>query len=456
MASLLPPFATVGIDLGVSPFVMLAAMGLAGLSLFVFGLLPALHAARVQPATVLRGQAGQPGGGRGLARFRNGLVMAQIAMSMTLLILAGLFAKSLLNVNAADLGMRVDSVVTFGVAPAQNGYSPERSMQLYRAIEEELAALPGVQSASSSMVPLLTDSNWRNNVSVEGFVPTPESDEHASTNEVGPAYFDTLGIPLLAGRAFNEDDTGGSPAVAIVNRRFVEKFGLGQEAVGKRMAMGATEDLDIEIVGVVGDSRYANVKDEAPAMYYRPNRQNDNLSFMTFYARTATSPQSVMAGIRDMVARLDADLPVENLAALPAVVRQNIFLDRFVGVLSTAFAALATLLAAIGLYGVLAYSIAQRTRELGLRMALGAAPGRVWGSVLGRVGVMTLAGAAVGVAAAVVIGRFAESVLYQLSARDPLVMVAAVVLLAAVALGAGFVPARRAARINPNEALRYE
>ncbi|AKS40525.1 ABC transporter permease [Wenzhouxiangella marina] len=456
IGSILPPPAAATVVLTISPAVLGAALFCTLLAVLIFGLAPAWHAARVQPAMVLRAQAGQPGGGRGLARFRNLLVLIQIALSVTLLITSGLFARSLHNLQNADLGMQIESVVSFGVSPTRNGYSQEQTLQLYERLEEELGNLPGVLSATSSMVPLIDDSNWTNNVSVEGFEPGPDSSSNVALNEIGLDYFETLGIPLLAGRSFESSDRFDTPRVAIVNQRFAEQFGLTPPIVGKRMAIGETEDLNIEIVGVVGDTRYANVRDGMIPLYYLPNRQNRGIPFMTYYARSALPPEQMMASIRELVSRLDPNLPVDNLYTMDTIVQQNVFLERFVGLLSTGFALLATFLAAIGLYGVLSYSVTQRTRELGLRMALGASPGELASSVMRQIARIALIGALIGLAAALVLGRFAASLLYELSPHDPLVLIGALVVLALVAGIAGYLPARRASRIHPNEALRYE
>ncbi|HUG97664.1 MAG TPA: ABC transporter permease [Gammaproteobacteria bacterium] len=433
-------------------FAVVAAMG----TVLLFGLFPALAATRTPPGTVLKGQAGQPSGGRGVARFRNSLATVQIAFSMVLLVLAGLFTQSLANVGKVDLGLRADSVATFSIAPVLNGYTAERSRQLFRRIEEELAALPGVVSVASSMVPVVAGDNWGSNVSVEGFDAAPDTDRNASYNEVGPGFFRTLQIPLLAGRDFSEADTLGGARVAIVNETFARKFALGADAVGKRMATGSGDELEIEIIGLLKDAKYSQVKDEVPPQFFLARHQNEDLGFMNFYVRTSLDPDQVLAAVPGVVASLDPNLPVDNLSTLPDVIRDTVFLDRLIGLLSSGFAVLATLLAATGLYGVLSYSVVQRTRELGLRQALGATPLRLRGMVLRQVGWMALAGGLAGLGFAVLLGRAAEAVLFGLSGYDPVVLSGAVVVLGAVVLIAGYLPARRASRITPMEALRYE
>jgi len=348
-------------------------------------------------------------------------------------------------------------VIMFGVSPALNGYKPEQSRQLFERAEDELAALPGVVAVTTSTVPLLSGSNWGNNVSVEGFKAGPDTDTNSRFNELGPGYFSTLGIPLLNGRDFTRGDSLAAPKVAIVNEAFAKKFNLGREAVGKRMGKdGGTGALTMEIVGLVRNAKYSDVKREIPPQFFIPYRQDDQLGSIIFYVHTAGEPEPFMVNIPKVIAKLDANLPVENLRTVPQQVRNNVFLDRFISVLAAAFACLATLLAAVGLYGVLAYTVSQRTREIGLRMALGAAPARVRAMVLRQVGVMVVVGGAVGLAAAVGVGLLAQSLLFELKGSDPAVLAGAAVSLTLVALAAGFVPAHRASQVDPMSALRYE
>jgi predicted permease len=441
------------IDLQVLLFALALTVG-TGL---LFGLFPALHSTRPDLAPVLKGQSGQPSGTRSAARFRTTLATAQIALSMALLAAAGLFTKSLLNISRIDLGLKVENLVTFAISPQLNGYTPERSRVLFERLEDELAALPGVTAVTSSLVPSLGGSNWGTSVSVEGFPSGPDVDDNSRYNEVGPGYFRTMGIPLIAGREFTRADTLGAPKVVIVNEAFARKFNLGANPVGKRMGSNeGREQLDTEIVGFVRDAKYSDVKDEVPPLHFRPWGQNDGVGFLSFYVRTTLDEGQLLATLPKIVAGLDPDLPVEDVRTMTQQVRENVFLDRFLTMLSAAFAGLATLLAAIGLYGVLAYTVAQRTREIGLRMALGAAPGAVRSMVLRQVAVMTAIGAAIGLAGALWMGSVAGSLLYELEGRDPLVLAGSTLVLAVVALTAGLIPAHRASRIDPMRALRYE
>jgi len=327
-------------------------------------------------------------------------------------------------------------------------------------VEDELARLPGAAAVTSARVPLIAGSNWSNGIKVEGFTadPTAERGSQSSFNAVGPGHFRALGVPLLAGREFTAADVAGGPKVAIVNEAFVKKFNLGANAVGKRMATGTADSipLDIEIVGVVRDMKYSSVKRDIPPVFFRPHVQLSGVGDMNFYVRTGGDPNAMVRVIPALVRRIDPLLPVENLRTMPETIRQNTFEDRMISTLSASFAFLATLLAAIGLYGVLAYSVAQRTREIGVRMALGAGASQVRGLVLRQVAMMILVGGAIGLAGALGLGKAAQSMLFQMSGADPVVMAAAAAVLTLVALAAGYVPARRATRVDPMHALRHE
>ena len=434
---------------------MLFAFGLSLATGVLFGIFPALQSTRADLITTLKDQAGQPGGARTAARFRHGLVMAQVALSMTLLIAAGLFIQSLRNVSRVDLGIQTDNVVTFRLSPTLNGYDGERTRALYEQLEAELAAQPGVTSVGAALVAVLAGNSWGNNVMVEGFDAGPDTNRNSRLNRVGTDYFQTLGIPMVSGRDFTVSDVLDTPRVVIVNEAFAEKFGLGREAVGKRMGVGGLDaELDTEVIGLVRNAKYNDVKNPVQPLFFVPYRQDENLGSLTFYARSSLPPEGLLRVIPTIVGRLDPNLPVNNLKTLPQQVRENIFLERMISVLSAAFAGVATLLAAVGLYGVLAYTVAQRTRELGLRMALGADAARLRNMVLGQVGRLTLVGGGVGLAAAIGLGRLAQSILYEIDGVPPAVLAAAAVGLCAVALAAGYVPAYRASRINPMTALR--
>jgi predicted permease len=425
------------------PMVLFAAALSIGTGL-LFGMFPAVHSTRSDLISSIRASTGQPGA-RAAARFRTTLVTVQMALSMALLVSAGLFVKSLVNVSRVDLGIKTENVVTFGLSPILNGYNWQRTRDLFARVEEEFGATPGVNGVATAMVPLLAGSNWGTDVGVEGFKKGPDTDANARFNEISSGYFRTLGVPLLAGREFENTDIVGAPKVAIVNEAFAKKFNLGRDAVGKYMSTGGDDKLDIQIVGLVQNSKYSEVKQEPQPLFFTPYRQDSTVGFMNFYVRSAGDPSQVIQLAPKLIAKLDGNLPVENLKTLPQQVRENVFMDRMI-----------SSLAAVGLYGVLAYTVAQRTREIGVRMALGADGSRVRGMVLKQVGLMTVIGGVVGIAAAIGLGRAARSLLYGLQGNDPTVIALATVLLTIVSLGAGFIPALRASRVHPMQALRYE
>ena len=458
--SLLPAEVQHMITFSLSGTVILFGIGLTFATGLLFGLFPALHSTRPDLVSTLKNQAGQPSGAKGAARVRLLLATSQIALAMMLLASSGFFVKSLLNVSRVDLGFKVDHVATFGLSPDLNGYSSDRARLFFQRLEDELRAAPGVTAVTVSNVPLLAGHNRARDVAVQGFKAGPDTDSNSHYNKVGPGYFSALGIPLIAGREFTDADTVNSAKVALINQTFAKKFGLGNDAVGKLMGWapgdGYRSKLDTTIVGVVEDAKYSEVKQKVPPQFFVPYLQDKGLGGMHVYVRTSVDIAPAASAITAVVKRLDPNLPIEELETLPEQVRANTFLDRMMTTLSAAFALLATLLAAIGLYGVLAYTVAQRTREIGLRMALGAAPDRVRGMVLRQVAIMTAVGALVGLAGALGVGKGAQSILFQMTGADPAVLALSAVALALVALCAGFIPAHRASRVDPMRALKYE
>jgi predicted permease len=456
LAGLLPPELARSFQFSVDPTVIAAAAALSIVTGLLFGMYPALHSTRPDLVTTLRANSGKHSGTRGATRFRSSLVTAQIALSMALLIGAGLFVRSLMNVARVDLGLRTENVVTFSLAPERNGYARERSRQFFLDVEQALGTIPGVTHVTGALVGILQGNSWGNDVEVQGWKSGPDIDSNSRMNEVGPGYFAALGIPLASGREFTPQDRLGAPRVVIVNEAFTKKFNLGRDAVGKRMDQSGATELEWEIVGVVRDAKYNEVKNEVPPTYFTPWAQDSTIGALNFYVRTASDPNQLMRAIPATIAKLDPQLPVEDLKTLPQQVRENVYLDRMISTLSAAFAALATLLAAVGLYGVLAYTVAQRTREIGVRMALGADAGRVRVMVLKQVGRMAVVGGALGIIGGLALEKTSRSLLFGLDARDPMVIVFASVVLALVAFGAGYLPARRASKIHPMQALRYE
>jgi predicted permease len=455
IASLLPAQAAATLQFELQPVVLGFAALVALATGLLTGLFPALHSTRADLISAIRAGAGQIAGAAGANRARAAMVTVQIALSMALLISAGLFLKSLRNVSRVDLGVPVDDMVVFELSPGRAGYDSTRSAALFRDVHEAMAALPGVTGVTEARVPLIAGSNWGNDVRVQGFPHGPDTDNNSRFNMVGDGYFRTLGVRLVGGREFTTADAGGTQKVAIVNEAFARKFRLGRDAVGKFMSQGG-DSLDIQIVGLVPDIRYSEVKDSVPPVFYVPWRQSGNVDALSFNVRGALPPDQLVAAVRTTMKRLAPAVPVEELKTMRQQVRDQVFLDRMMSVLSVAFALLATLLASVGLYGVLAYSVAQRTREIGVRMALGADAGAVRALVLRQVTRLTAVGAVIGIAAALGLGRAARSLLFGLEGHDPVVFAGAVLLLVAIAYGAGWVPAARAARIDPMRALRYD
>jgi predicted permease len=455
ITAMLPPEASQSMQFSLSlPVMWFTAAVSLGTGL-LFGIVPALQSTRPDLVTELRNNSGKLSGGRGAARFRTSLVTAQIALSMALLISAGLFIKSLRNISRVDLGINIENVVAFGVSPARSGYDTTRTSALYARMEQELASIPGVSGVTTSGVQILSGSNWGQGVSVEGFKKDADTDDGSRFSPVGPNYFHLLGVPLLAGRDFTASDNAGAMKVAIVNEAFAKKFNLGSNVVGKRMSVG-NDSLNITIVGYAKNSKYSEVKGQIPPVYVTPYRQSGRMGSNNFYLRTALPASQILRTIPAAMKKIDPNLPIEDLKTLPQQVQENVFLDRMIGTLSASFALLATLLAAVGLYGVLAYSVAQRTREIGVRMALGADRRNVRTMVLRQVGMMTLVGGVLGIGGALGLGRAAGSLLFELKGYDPGVIVVSAVMLAFVALGAGLLPALKASRIDPMAALRYE
>jgi len=432
--------------------------GLSLLTALLFGILPAIHSTRIRVMTMAKSQGGVTSTGAS-GPLRSALVTSQIALALALLVVAGLFAKSLVNIGRIDLGMQISNLTTFTVSPALNGYSDERARVLFEQITEQLSAVRGVSSVAESTMPLLDGSNASANVSVRGFEAGPDADLDASTSFIGPRFFATLGIPLIAGREFSRADVVASQAVAIVNEAFAEKFKLARDAViGTRMELGRNDKpkFDIEIVGFVQNAKYSQAKEDAVPLFFLPYRQRDNLRSMTYYVRSSLDTSDMSAAVSGVLARLDRNLPIEELRTMEEQVRNRAASDLLLAKIAIGFAALATLLAAIGLYGVLAYSVAQRTPEIGVRLALGADGARIRQMILRHVGLLALVGVVVGLAGAFVLGRFAASLLFRVESVDPAVMFAAVSVVIAVSLGAAMVPALRASRIDPARALRWE
>ena len=453
ISGMLPSNLALGLA-SLSPTALLFAAGASLATVLVFGLVPAWRVSGANPGQVMNMQGTRAVGGRGSARFRATLTTAQIAFSMVLLVLAGLFTRSLANISREDLGIDVDSLVNFGITAQLSAYDQAELVVLYDRIEETLAAQPGVRAVGTTAIPLFYDFSLGSNVAIEGVEAEPGADQYTAITAVGADYFEALDVTLLAGRAFTDRDTANTPRVAIVNRAFVRKFKLGDDPIGVRI--GGAQNW-IEIVGLVADAKHASVKDEVPPLVYFPRHQASGFfQSLWVYVRGDIAAGSLKAMIPRVMAEIAPDVPLVIVQTMRERLDDNTYIDRLLTMLSTGFAALATLLAGIGLYGVLAYNVQQRTRELGLRQALGAEPKQLRRLVLKQVGIMAAIGLVVGLVAALLLGAVEQAVLFGLSGRDPAVIGAAALVLAAVILVASWLPAWRASRIAPMQALRYE
>jgi predicted permease len=423
----------------------------------LFGLAPAFQASRPALTTALKEQVGSVAGGGRQARFRKGLVVAQVALSVLLLAGAGLFARSLYNLRTLNPGFVTDNLLQFSVDPALSGYDHDRSLGLFTQIKDQLGALPGVTSSAAAVVPAMTESMWSSTVRVQGYEGKEGEDLNPAVNAVAPGYFATMGMPLVIGRDFRASDINGAPQVAIVNETMAKYFWGNENPIGKRFGWGRNDGtFPLEVVGVVRDSKFATLRDDVPRFVYTPWSQQESLDTMTFYVRMRGDAAGVPASVRQVVQRLDPNLPIFEMKTMEAQVDESLFLERLVASLSLLFGALATVLAAVGLYGVMSYTVSRRTREIGIRMALGAARSSVLWMVLREVAIMAAAGIVLGVPVAIGLSRFVQSQLYGLSPTDPATLAVATLVLGSVAMIAGYVPARRATRVDPMLALRYE
>jgi predicted permease len=434
------------------------------LTALAFGLIPALQASRPDLNRTLREEAGTVSGGGHQARFRKGLVVVQVALSMLLVAGAGLFARSLYNLKALNPGFATDNLVTFRVDPALNGYDQQRIKRFYEALLNDLSAIPGVRSVSLAQIPALTDTLASRSIHVQGYEPKPDENMSPWTNEVAPDYFRTLDIPLLMGREFNEADVAGAPLVAVVNESFANYYFPNANPIGERFGWRVLDDpAAVEIVGVVRDSLYATMRqgstteNATPRFIYTPYQQSVELNEMTVYVRTAARD---LAGLeeqlRQAVRRADPAMPIFAMQTMERTIDDALFNERMLALLSASFGLLATVLAAIGLYGVMSYTVSRRTREIGIRIALGAERSSVLWLVLREVALLTAVGIGIGLPGALGLSQLVKSQLFGIQPTDPLTLTVASGTLALVAFVAGYIPARRAAGVQPVLALRYE
>jgi predicted permease len=437
------------------PRILAFTLGLTFVTGIVFGLVPALRASRPDPWTTLKDSVGSIAGTGGSLFLRKGLVAAQVALSFLLLFGAGLFVRSLQNLKTTDTGIALDNLITFQVSPALSGYDDPRGALFDSQLVDRLRSAPGVKSAAYVAVSLLSGDEWDSSMAVEGHTFKDGEDMQAFMNATSPGYFDTMKIPLLEGRDFKLADMKKDSLVAIVNRRFAEHFFPGKSAVGKRLGWGGgpKSQLNVEIVGVVADSLYEGPREGVHRQVFVPHWGKGGA---VFYVRTQTRSASAANLIRNEVKQLDAAMPVYEMKTVEGQLDETLLTDRLIALLSAGFGLLATLLASIGLYGVRAFVVARRRKELGIRLALGSPRGVVIWLVMSEVLVLLAVGLAIGIPAAMASGSFVSSQLYGIQARDPWIAGWTMALLMLVSAAAGLIPAHRASRIDPILALRHE
>jgi len=429
---------------------------LAVLTGILFGLLPAFESTRPDVAAGLKAGTASSATFRH-ARIRKCLVVAQVAFTLLMLIGAGLFGKTLIKLKSIDVGFKTEHIIRFQVAPDLNGYSSDQSRSLYLRLQEGLQAVPGVSNASLGRIPIFADSDAGSNVTIEGYTAAPDEDMNLFKNEIGRGYFSTLGIPLLAGREFTESDQLSSQKVCIINQATADRFFRGRNPIGYHIVFGSGDvNPDMLIVGVVKNSIHSKVDEETKRFIYTPYLQNKDLNQMTFYVRSGVQPDALMNTIRGKVRELDSALPVAEMKTLDTQIDETLGAQRMMMLLSLAFGLLSVTLAGFGIYGVMSYLVSRRTREIGIRIAVGAPLRRVRWLIVREILLLASIGVVIGLPAAFVLGRAAQSLLYQMSGTDLQVTLLAVFVVGLLALAGGYFPARRATRIDPVSALRNE
>jgi len=421
----------------------------------IFGLLPALRASRPDPWTTLKDAVGSIAGQGGSLFLRKGLVAAQVALSFLLLFGAGLFVRSLQNLKSTDTGFdEIDNLITFQVSPALTGYDAPRAVHFYDQLLRNIRAVPGVKSAGHASVALLSGDEWDSSTQVEGHQAKDGEDMQAFMNSLSPGYFETMGVKLLEGRDFDARDYVPDSKAAIVNRKFAEHFFKDKSAVGRHLGRGRPgSKLETEIIGVVEDSLYEGPREGVRRQVFVPHYGSFGVAY---YVRSSLGSSQMYSALRNEVRKLDAAIPVYSMKTLSDQLDQTLLSERLIAILSAGFGALATLLAAIGLYGVMAFVVTRRTKEMGLRMALGAPRTTVLWLVMKEVLMLLAIGLLIGIPSALGLAQYVSSQLFGIQPRDPMLAGSTVLLLAIISTAAGLIPAHRASRIDPILALRYE
>jgi predicted permease len=419
-----------------------------------FSLVPAIQVARQAFVPGLRLESRSFTSAGRLLSFRSALILVQVALSLPLLVSAALMVRTLQNLRAVDTGFGKENVLFASVNPSLNGYSAERSLSFYDELLAKTRALPGVTSATlASDTPV--SGGWDQlGLVIEGYKPREGERTSSEVTFVSSDYFKVLGIPLLNGRDFNDQDRLGRPKVVILNEKMARHFFGTIDVLGKRIGL---EDVpDMAIIGVVSDAQYVSLRRDIKRHFYLPVAQQKQLTNLALHVKTATGPEGVAESLRAELKKLDPHLPLYNIKTLNAEIDESLVQERLVTWLSSAFGVLASLLTALGLYGVLTFSVARRTREIGIRVALGAQRRDVFRLVMIRGVVLVAVGVLVGLVASIAFGRFIASLLFGVEPTNPMTLAIVSLGLIAVALLACYLPARRATKVDPLEALRYE
>jgi predicted permease len=430
-------------------------LAVSALSGVVFGLVPALQSSRPDLVPALKGETTA---GRGAARLgpRGPLVVLQVALSLVVLVGAGLLVRSLRNLFAIDPGFRTARVLLVPISLDSKNYDEGRAREFLRELDERLRALPGVEALSAATVTPMGGGVFTRSITVEGYTPQPGENVGVDANEVGPGYHELMGIPLAAGRGFTEQDRAGAPRVAVINEAMARQYLPGQNPLGKRLFLGRGS-APLEIVGVARDSKYHSLTESPTPHLDTPILQDPYAyRYVVVHVRAKGDAAALLAEVRREVKALDPTLSLAGAGTLADELGNSLAASRMAATLTTLFGLVALVLAAVGLYGSISYTVAQRTREIGIRIALGARPRDVLALVVGRGLLLVAAGAGAGLAAALALTRLASGLLYGVSATDPLTFVSVALLLAAVTFAACLIPARRAAKVDPLVALRYE
>ena len=440
--------------------VLVFTLSVTVLSATLFGLIPALRLTRVDLSPILKSSAGATTGEAGQRRLPAGrvLVIVQVAISLILLVDAGLFVHSLSKLSEVNLGYQRENLILFRVDGAPGGYKGPANLRFQRELLDKFSNVPGVRAATLSSNGLFSHSESADPILVEGYTPKPGEEMHSRMDHIGPGYFSTVGIPLLMGREIGPQDSGNGPRAAVINQKFAKDYFANTNPLGKKVRdTYPGNPSEMEIVGIVADAKYNSLREQTPARIYAPyfNPMWEH-SYAIYEIRTLADPASVSMTLRKIVQQMNSAVPPIEIKTMPGLVDDSLHTDRFVARLAGVFGLLAMVLASIGLYGIMAYTVARRTRDIGIRMALGAQPGGVLWLVLRETLLLVVAGLAVGLPVAFAGTHLLKSMLFGLGLVDPVAIVVSAMSLVVVAALAGFLPARRAMRVDPMVALRYE